>query len=84
MNIIFSPDAWNEYTEWSKEDKKAFTRINDLIDDIMRNGFMNGIGKPEALKGRKAYSRRITQEHRLVYIGDENRNVLIISCKEHY
>ena len=74
MNIIFSPDAWNEYTEWAKEDKKIFTKINDLIDDIARNGFMNGTGKPEALKGRKAYSRRITHEHRLVYIGDENRN----------
>ncbi|MCL2097013.1 MAG: Txe/YoeB family addiction module toxin [Oscillospiraceae bacterium] len=84
MNIIFSPDAWGEYTEWAKADKKIFLKINCLIEDISRNGFMNGMGKPEALKGRKAYSRRITQEHRLIYVGDERRNLLILSCKGHY
>ena len=44
---------------------------------------MKGIGKPESLKGRKAYSRRIDDGNRLIYIGDENRNLVILSCKGH-
>ena len=59
-------------------------RINDLIKDIHRSGILNGIGKPEALKGIKAYSRRIDASNRLVYIGDEKQNLKIISCKGHY
>jgi len=84
MNIIFSPTAWAQYIEWQKFDKSMVKRINDLIQDIQRNGFADGIGKPEPLKGRKAWSRRINQEHRLVYIGDEKQNLLIIACKGHY
>lgn len=84
MNIIFSPTAWAQYTEWQKTDKSMVKKINDLIQDIQRNGFFTGIGKPEALKGRKAMSRCITQEHRLVYIGDDKQNLFIIACKGHY
>lgn len=84
MNISFTPDAWSEYIEWAQKDKNVFRKINDLIEDIQRNGFMAGMGKPEALKGRKEFSRRITQEHRLVYIGDEKRNLVIKSCFGHY
>ena len=57
MNIIFTPTAWKQYTEWFSEDKKMIKRINELIKDIDRNGLMNGIGKPEPLKHRKACSR---------------------------
>ena len=84
MNIIFSPTAWEQYIEWQKIDKTIVKKINDLIQDIQRNGFSSGIGKPEPLKHRKAWSRRINQEHRLVYIGDELQNLLIIACKGHY
>lgn len=84
MNIIFSPTAWEQYIEWQKIDKTMVKKINDLIQDIQRNGFSSGIGKPEPLKHRKAWSRRINQEHRLVYIGDELQNLLIIACKGHY
>lgn len=70
--------------EWQIEDKKTAKRINELIKDIQRNGFMGGIGKPEVLKHRKAYSRRIDDSNRLVYIGDENQNLRILSCKGHY
>lgn len=59
-------------------------RINELIKDINRNGSNQGIGKPEPLKYRKAWSRRITQEHRLVYNFDENKKLIILSCKGHY
>lgn len=82
-NVSFSPSAWDEYVEWTLTDKRISRRINELIKDIQRNGLMNGIGKPEALKHRKAYSRRITDEHRLVY-ATEGDNLLIVSCKGHY
>lgn len=84
MNVIFTPIAWKQYTEWQKTDKNVVKKINDLIQDIQRNGFFTGIGKPEPLKGKKAMSRRITQEHRLVYVGDEHQNLLVVSCKGHY
>jgi toxin YoeB len=84
MNIVFSPTAWAQYVEWQAIDKSVIKKINDLIQDIQRNGLASGIGKPESLKHRKAWSRRINQKDRLVYIGDENKNPLIIACKGHY
>ena len=67
MNIIFTPTAWEQYTEWIRTDRKIIKRINDLIKSIERDGLLTGIGKPEPLKHRKACSRRITDEHRLIY-----------------
>ena len=84
MSNIFADEAWEDYTEWQIRDKKIAIRINELIKDINRNGLNQGIGKPEPLKHRKAWSRRITQEHRLVYNLDENKNLIILSCKGHY
>ena len=84
MNNIFSEKAWEEYLYWQINDKSILKKINELIKDINRNGVSNGLGKPEALKFRKAWSRRISHEHRLVYNVDENNNLLIISCKGHY
>ena len=83
-SLTFQTEAWEEYLEWQEEDKKIFKRINALIKDIQRNGLMNGIGKPEPLKNQKAYSRRINEYHRLIYVADENQNLWIISCKGHY
>ena len=84
MNVVFTPTAWEQYTEWQREDKKTVKRINEPIKDIDRNGSLSGIGKPELLKYRKACSRRITEEHRLVYNIDSNQNLIIYSCKYHY
>ena len=84
MNIIFSRTAWSQYVAWQARDKDIVKKINDLIEDIQRNGFSKGIGKPEPLKHRKAYSRRINKNHRLVYMGDAQRNLLIIACEGHY
>ena len=84
MNIVFTPTAWEQYTEWQREDKKMVKRINELIKDIDRNGLLTGIGKPEPLKHRKACSRRITDEHRLIYYMDNIQNLIIYSCKYHY
>ena len=61
MSNIFSDDAWDEYLYWQTTDKKMVQRISELIKDINRNGLQNGIGKPEPLRYRKAWSRRISR-----------------------
>ena len=69
MNKIWADEAWEDYLYWQTQDKKTLKRINMLIKDIDRNGPMNGIGEPEALKeNRQGYfSRRINEKDRLVY-----------------
>jgi len=83
-DLIFDPDAFSEYLDWQNEDRKTLRKINDLITDIQRNGVMKGLGKPEVLKHLKAYSRRIDESNRLVYVVDDKQNLRIISCKGHY
>lgn len=84
MNKVFSANAWEEYISWVNEDKKVLKRINELIKDIERNGH-KGLGKPEPLKYNFAgyWSRRITDEHRLIYTIAAN-DIIIISCRYHY
>ena len=84
MNKLWADAAWDEYLAWQSEDKKTLKRINALIKDIETNGLSEGIGKPEFLKYRKRWSRRIDEENRLVYDIDGNENLWIISCKGHY
>lgn len=84
MNIMFTPTAWDQFYELVKTDRKVIRRIDELIASIERDGLLKGIGKPEALKYRKACSRRITDEHRLIYNFDSNKNLIIYSCKGHY
>ena len=84
MSNIFADEAWEDYIDWQLKDKKIAMKINELIKDINRSGLNQGIGKPEPLKHRKAWSRRINYEHRLVYNFDENKNLIILSCKGHY
>lgn len=82
--VVFEGNAFGDFTEWATLDKKIYQRIVDLIKDILRQPF-TGIGKPEPLKHElKGYwSRRINDEHRLVYkISD--KAITIISCKYHY
>ena len=67
MNKLWTDDGWTDYLYWQSQDKKTLKRINELIKDIERNGALNGIGKPEALKYRKGFSRRIDETNRLVY-----------------
>lgn len=83
-NKLWTDDAWREYLYWQDTDRKLVKKINDLIKDINRNGPMKGLGKPEALRHIKAYSRRITDGHRLVYIVDEKGTIVILSCAGHY
>jgi len=84
MNKIFTNTAWQEYLYWQNENRQILKRINDLIKDIERNGNM-GIGKPEPLKHELSgfWSRRINNEHRLIY-SIEGNNINIISCLGHY
>lgn len=76
--------GWDDYLYWQKHDPKVLSRVNELIKDAKRNAF-TGIGKPEPLKGnlRGWWSRRITQEHRLVY-RMENEMLVILQCRFHY
>ncbi|UII27356.1 Txe/YoeB family addiction module toxin [Fulvivirga maritima] len=84
MNVIFSHNAWEDYTSWLKEDRKILKKINDLVKDIKRTP-LEGIGKPEPLKYELSgyWSRRIDREHRLVY-QVSGADLIIFSCKYHY
>ena len=84
MKIIFSKNAWEDYTSWLAQDRKILRKINDLIKDIQRTPF-TGKGKPEPLKYDLAglWSRRIDREHRLVYKVQDN-DLFIYACKYHY
>ena len=84
MKIIFSTIAWKGYLFWQTTDKKILKRINYLIKDISRSPY-EGIGKPEPLKhGLASYwSRRINDEHRIVY-KYENDALLIAQLRYHY
>ena len=84
MNKLWSDRAWDDYLYWQMQDKKVVKKINELVKDIERNGLQNGIGNPEPLKYRKAWSRHIDHGNRLVYNIDEHGNLLIIACKGHY
>lgn len=83
MELIWSDLSWDEYLSWQQQDKKTLRKINELIKDISRNGPLSGIGKPEKLKYRDAYSRRIDNANRLVY-DVAGAKILIYSCKGHY
>jgi toxin YoeB len=81
---IFHERAWEDYLYWQSNDKAMLKRINELIKDIRRSPF-EGIGKPESLKHQLTgfWSRRINQEHRLVYMAIDGA-VIIAQCRYHY
>ncbi len=83
MELVWQTHAWEDYLYWQETDKKMLQKINDLIKDCLRNSF-KGLGKPEPLKGKYAgyWSRRITDEHRLVYAVKGNQ-LHILQCRFH-
>ena len=83
MKKLWEDDAWEDYKEYLNVDKKILKRINELIKDIERYGVLEGRGKPKKLKYREEYSRRIDEEHRLIY-KVQNNIIIIVSCKGHY
>jgi toxin YoeB len=84
MRIIFATRAWEDYLHWQNSDAKLVKRIHELIKDTSRNPF-SGIGKPEPLRIAYAgyWSRRITEEHRMVY-KVEGGNQLLVQLRYHY
>jgi len=88
MRIAWTANAWDDYLHWQQTDQKIMGSINDLINDIIRDPF-KGLGKPEPLKHalQGFWSRRITQEDRLIYRvsgkGD-SQQLEIIQCRYHY
>ena len=84
MKLIFSGHAWDDYLYWQRTDKKTLKRINQLIKKIQRTPF-EGIGKPEPLKHSLSgyWSRRINDEHRIVYKVDDDA-MFIAQLRYHY
>jgi len=82
--ISFQDDGWDDYLHWQVEDCKILKKINTLLKDINRTPF-SGLGKPEPLKHdwQGYWSRRINDEHRLVYKVDDNK-IIVAQCKGHY
>ncbi|MFE5699215.1 Txe/YoeB family addiction module toxin [Rhodococcus sp. ACS1] len=84
MNTAFTDDGWDDYTYWLTNDRKVLAKINALIKDIKRSPYQ-GIGKPERLRHMEdnVWSRRITHEHRLVYVIVDD-TVVIQQARYHY
>ena len=82
--FTFTKEAFEDYLYWQMQDKKTVKRINVLLKDIRSNGLLEGTEKPEKLKYRPGYSRRIDDANRLVYDMDELQNIRILSCRGHY
>ena len=88
MRVSFSPKGWADYQHWITTDAKVLGKVNVLIEDVRRSPF-KGLGKPEPLRSDRTgwWSRRITDEHRLVYrvVGaNDDRRVEITQCRFHY
>ena len=84
MRLMWLPCAWEDYIYWQKGDAKTLGKINELIREALRHSF-TGTGKPEPLKGNLKgwWSRRITQEHRMVYRVDGDV-LIVMQCRFHY
>ncbi|MDQ6806837.1 MAG: Txe/YoeB family addiction module toxin [Actinomycetota bacterium] len=84
MRLVFTLHGWADYQHWITTDRATLKRINLLIDDILRDPF-DGIGKPEPLRHAFAgtWSRRVSEEHRLVYLVDGD-DIVILQARYHY
>ena len=82
MKKLWHDKAWAEYSEWQTRDKKTLKRINLILKSIERDGY-GCIGKPEPLKHRPGWSRRIDDANRLVYDVQDDA-LYIFACKGHY
>lgn len=82
--VSWTDNAWEEYLSWLEDDRKIVDEINGLIEECRRDPF-KGSGKPEPLKGDLSgfWSRRITREHRLVYL-PEDGVIYVVACRYHY
>ena len=86
MRVVFANAAQKEYQTWEKSNQKMVVKIDELIEDILKNGLNKGLGKPEKLKHYRnpvRFSREINKSDRLVYFSD-GQALFILSCKGHY
>lgn len=83
--LSWTREAWDDYLYWQTQDRKTLRRVNQLVADVLRDDPFEGIGKPEPLKHALAgaWSRRIDEANRLIYIVDERR-VTILQARYHY
>lgn len=84
MRLVFTPHGWDDYLHWQSADRQILRRVNRLLTDCLRDPF-DGIGKPEQLRHALAgaWSRRITEEHRLVYLVDAE-DLVVLQARYHY
>ncbi|MBN6058436.1 Txe/YoeB family addiction module toxin [Nonomuraea sp. RK-328] len=84
MKVAFTGQGWEDYVHWQAADRQILKRINRLIEDALRDPF-EGIGKPEPLKYALAgaWSRRVTEEHRLVYLPADDE-IVVLQARYHY
>ena len=90
MRVHFTDNGWDDYLYWCRNDSKVHERVNDLIENARKTPF-TGLGKPEPLKGKNElkgfWSRRITGEHRLVYVVEGKgaaQCIIVAQCRYHY
>jgi toxin YoeB len=84
VRLVFTPHGWEDYLHWQSADRQVLRRVNRLLEDCRRDPFA-GIGKPEQLRHALAgaWSRRITEEHRLVYLVD-GEDLVVLQARYHY
>ena len=85
FSVTFTAQAFKDYQYWQQHNQNYFKKVNALLKSIARDGCVDGIGKPEALKGNYEgyFSRRVSIEHRLIYkIRDDS--IFVVSCRFHY
>ena len=82
--VLFLNDSLDDFMYWAHNDRKILDKIDALLNDIERNGAAKGIGKPEHLKYQDNWSRRINDEHRLIYNVTEENIIAVKSCRGHY
>jgi toxin YoeB len=84
VRLVFTPHGWEDYLHWQNADRQVLRRVNRLLEDCLRDPF-DGIGKPEQLRHALAgaWSRRITEEHRLVYLVDVD-DLVVLQARYHY
>lgn len=82
--LSWADNAWEDYLYWQETDPKLVYKINELIDECLKDPF-KGTGKPEPLKGDLTgfWSRRIDRQHRLIYMPDAGC-IYVASCRYHY
>lgn len=88
MRLVFTSHGWDDYQHWVAKDRATLKRLNRLIEDTLRSPF-DGVGKPERLRhlGPDVWSRRITEEHRLVYLAatdGSSEELVILQARLHY